>query len=331
MTTISRRELLKYVAALAAGGAVSSISGCSEPAKKLVVTAGAWPGYEPLFLARRLGWLDPRLVRLGELPSNASSMQALATGVADAAALTLDEVLLLRSQGVSLRVVLVFDISAGADVLLARPEIRSLSGLKGMRVAIEQGTYASLMLDQALEAAGLRRDDISQVHLAVGDQASAWKKGQIDAAVTYAPFSSELESAGAHRLYDSSQIPDTIVDVLAVRTESLSAGCGEALRHLLETHFRTIAFLTGSPKEAAEMIAQRRGSGAVTVVSAYPGLILPDLAKNRLLLAERTPVLAEKALLISDAMRRAGLLAGDDALDGLVNGDCLPASGKGGA
>ena len=328
MTTISRRKLLKYVAALAAGGGVFGISGCSAPERKLVVTAGAWPGYEPLFLARQLGWLDPNRVRLGELPSNASSMYALATGVADAAALTLDEVLLLRSQGVSLTVVLVFNISAGADMLLARPEIRSLPELQGKRIAIEQGTYASLMLDQALEAAGLRRDDITQVHLAVGDQASAWKKGQIDAAVTYTPFSSELESAGAHRLFDSSQIPDTIVDVLAVRTESLGAGSSEALRHLLETHFRTLAYLTGSPDEAAKLITLRRGSGTVTVASAYPGLILPDLEKNRLLLAGRTPVLAEKALLISDAMRRAGLLAGDDDLKGLVNSDRLPPYSK---
>ncbi len=75
MTTISRRDWLKYLGALAAGGVVANVSGCAAPKRKLVVTAGAWPGYEPLFLARHQGWLDPEQIRLGEVPSNASSIQ----------------------------------------------------------------------------------------------------------------------------------------------------------------------------------------------------------------------------------------------------------------
>lgn len=328
MTTISRRDWLKYLGALAAGGVVANVSGCAAPKRKLVVTAGAWPGYEPLFLARHQGWLDPEQIRLGEVPSNASSIHALATGVADAAALTLDEVLMLRSQGIALTIVLVFNISAGADMLLARPEIGSLAELKGKRVAIEQGTYAPLLLDTALAAAGLRRADVTTVHLPIGDQMPAWRKGEIDAAVTYAPFADELVAAGAHRLFDSRQMPDTIVDVLAVRNESLSAGGGDALRHLLAAHFRTLAFLADAPDDAARLIGARRRSEAVAVASAYDGLILPDLEKNRLLLAGAQPVLLEKARLIGEAMRGAGLLSGSDDLNGLVNGDYLPASGK---
>ena len=64
------------------------------------------------------------------------------------------------------------------------------------------------------------------------------------------------------------------------------------------------------------------------MASAYDGLILPDLEKNRRLLAGRAPVLQEKARLIGEAMRRAGVLSGSDDLNGLVNGDYLPASGK---
>jgi len=215
-----------------------------------------------------------------------------------------------------------------AYMLLARPEIGSLAELKGKRVAIEQGTYAPLLLDTALAAAGLRRADVTTVHLPIGDQRPAWRKGEIDAAVTYAPFADELVAAGAHRLFDSRQMPDTIVDVLAVRNESLSAGGGDALRHLLAAHFRTLAFLADAPDDAARLIGARRRSEAVAVASAYDGLILPDLEKNRLLLAGAQPVLLEKARLIGEAMRGAGLLSGSDDLNGLVNGDYFPASRK---
>lgn len=320
MTTISRREWLKYIAAVAT---VSGLSACAAPKRSLVVTAGAWPGYEPLFLARQLGWLDPAQIRLGEVPSNASSMYALATGVADAAALTLDEVLLLRSQGVSLAVVLVFNISAGADMLLVRPEIRSLPDLKGKRIAIEHGTYASLLLDKALDAAGLRPADVQIVHLAVGDQAAAWRKDEIDAAVTYAPFADELSAAGAMRLFDSRQMPDTIVNVLAVREESLRAG-SVALRHLLATHFRTLAYLIDAPDDGARLIGARRRSEKVSMASAYDGLILPDVERNRQLLAGQTPVLMDRARMLTEVMRRAGKLSGTDDLHGLVSGDYLP-------
>ena len=129
------------------------LSACAKPERKLVVTAGAWPGYEPLFLARQLGWLDSAQIRLGEVPSNASSMYALSTGVADAAALTLDEVLLLRSQGIPLAVVLVFNNSAGADMLVVRPDILSLpiftmlAGVfvgDGLRAAFDPRVYGRM-------------------------------------------------------------------------------------------------------------------------------------------------------------------------------------------
>lgn len=270
MTTISRREWLRYAVALAAGGAVAGLSGCSSPERGIVVTAGAWPGYEPLFLARQLGWLEARRVRLGEVPTNASSMHVLATGVADAAA---------------------------------------------------------LMLDKALEAGGLTRADITQVHLVIGDHAHAWKSGEIDAAVTYAPFSGELESAGAHRLFDSRQIPDTIVDVLAVRTDRLTADRSAALRHLVETHFRMLAFLASAPVEAAALIAARRRS-AVAMSSAYEGLVLPDLAGNRRLLSGEAPMLVEKAGIVAESMRRTGLLSANDDLRGLVASAYLPGDGE---
>ncbi|WP_254517510.1 ABC transporter substrate-binding protein, partial [Salmonella enterica] len=76
-------------------------------------------------------------------------------GRLEAAALTLDEVLLGRNQGLDLRVILVLDISTGADVVVAAPHVHSLADLKGRRIGFEEGATGALMMNAVLAAAGL--------------------------------------------------------------------------------------------------------------------------------------------------------------------------------
>ena len=58
-------------------------------------------------------------------------MHAMRNDVLEGAALTLDETLSLIDDGIDLKVILVMDISNGADVLLAKPEIQSIADLRG--------------------------------------------------------------------------------------------------------------------------------------------------------------------------------------------------------
>jgi len=51
-------------------------------------------------------------------------------------------VLRLRAEGVRLSVALVFDISAGADVVLARPPIRELNQIKASASALSKARWA---------------------------------------------------------------------------------------------------------------------------------------------------------------------------------------------
>ena len=113
-----------------------------------------WPGYEPLLLAQAFGWL-PEGVRLREGQTAGDSVAALQTGEVDAATLTLDEALSVRASGVALTVVLVFDSSVGADMVMARPSIRALADIAGRRVAVERGAVGEVVLQKLLEAAGL--------------------------------------------------------------------------------------------------------------------------------------------------------------------------------
>ncbi len=323
---LSRRRLLVLGGGLLFAHALPGCDGLAE--SPVAIAAHSWPGYELIFLARREGWLDEKRVRLLETGSSSVSLQALAEGRADGAALTLDEVLRAREKGLPLSVVMVFDVSAGADLLLARPEIRELSGLIGRTIAVELGAVGELMLTRALQAAGLARQDVKLVHLPVDRHPEAWLRREIDASICYEPVASRLLAQGAVKLFDSGKIPDTIVDVLAMRSDVLDRRHAGAVRHLIAGHFRALAHLGRNPHDAAYRMAHRMNLPASEVLPAFRGLVLPDVAGNHRLLGGKDPGLLARARELSAVMVEHGLLREPARLDALVRAEFLPAVGS---
>ena len=76
-----------------------ALVGCAAPRMPVQVALNAWVGYALLHLATEMDYLSEREVRLQEFPSNTASMMALVNGQVPAAALTLDELLLVREGG----------------------------------------------------------------------------------------------------------------------------------------------------------------------------------------------------------------------------------------
>ncbi|WP_108446321.1 ABC transporter substrate-binding protein [Halomonas denitrificans] len=313
-----RRDLLKILTALAA--APLCLAGCS-PGGPLTIGLHPWPGYEPLYLARAFGWLSDEVV-LREGGNAGASLAGLCRGELDGAALTLDEVLVARSEGIPLTVVAVCDDSVGADMVLARPGIASPRGLACRRIAVERTAVGNLVLSQFLAAAGLRRDDLQVVDLAPNEQLDAWRAGEIEAAITYEPTASRLLREGAVSLYDSSQFPDVILDVLAVRQDRLRWRRG-AVSALVAGHFRGLDHLRISPQDAMRRIGAWRGLGFDEVRASYAGLELPGPGGNRDYFGPQGD-LARAARLLNDVMVANGQLPRPDDLKALSTPRYLP-------
>lgn len=275
-----------------------------------------------MFLARAQGWL-PDSVKLSETASATDSISALRRGEAHGAALTLDEALRVRAEGVPLKIVLVFDISMGADVLLSRPTIRRPEALRGCRIGLEDSALGALMLALVLERAGLRIDEVTRVSLPIDQQAAAWHKGEIDALITYEPTATRLLEAGARRLIDSREFPERIFDVLAVRSD-LSRRQEGALRQLVAGHFKALRHLQSNPQDSYYRLASRLELPAHAVPEALHGLTLPGIAYNRALLAERGG-LAQAAALLGKILQQGGLLGNPAVPEGFIDGRYLPA------
>lgn len=274
-----RRRILG--AALAAG---VGLSACQAPLAPFRVGAISFAGYGFLFLAQDLGLLDGANVRLHELRSNTDVLRALALGRLEAAALTLDEVLTGIHFGVPLKVVAVLDVSAGADAVMGRAGFTRPEMARGRRVAVEGSAVGALMLSAFLDVAQLRPEEVRLVPMPLTETATALSEGKVDLAVTAEPWASQLESAGATRLFDSRGIPGRIVDVLAVRTEFL-ASRPEAIRGVLRGHFAALARFQRGPEGVLDRLATLLQLAPSAVPSAFRGLELPDQVANSRILA----------------------------------------------
>lgn len=304
----------------------TALPGCARPEPLLRVGTNVWPGYETLYLARELGLYDERRIRLVEMPSATDVQRALAGGRLDAAALTLDELLSTRAAGLDLVALLVFDVSNGADALLVRPAISRLAELAGRRIAVEQTAVGALLLDAVLDAAGLQPGQIEPVYLTAEHHVRAYEHGEVDAVISFEPGVSQLLQRGARRLYDSRDMPQAIIDVLAVPRPVL-ASHAEALQRLLQGHFRVLPELQAPSPLTIERLAARLHLDASEVRRSLQDLHLPDLAENQRWLGGHDPQLQHSAQHLHQVMQAARMLPGPLALDRLCEAGWLPAGG----
>lgn len=191
--------------------------GCA-PAPPVRLVINPWLGYDPFLLAREKGQLEEG-IKIVEVQSNSESQRVFANGLAEAAALTLDEALRLADRGVPLRIAAVLDVSTGADAVLVRPDIQRLDQLKGRRIGVETGAVGALMLTRLLDAAKLKASEVDIISTEASQHTARLVEGQLDAVITFEPFRTQLLRQGFHVLFDSHALPNQIIDVLVIRPE----------------------------------------------------------------------------------------------------------------
>jgi NitT/TauT family transport system substrate-binding protein len=261
--------------------------GCSPaPQTPLVVGTVPWVGTEPFYLARELE-LYPGPVHLVEYLSSEQAIRAFQNGVIDAAAVTLDEVLNLDRVGQQARVVMVLDVSDGADCVMAQPSVSSLAGLRGRKVAAEDVTLPTYILSRGLQLAGLQLEDVEREPRALEEYDAALRKGEVDAVVAFEPYCHLLEAEGARRIFDSSRIPGEILDVLVVRNQFLEAH-PEQVDALMRGWFAALGVLEERPAESARRMGPRVGLSERAFLETLRGvrhLNLPE--QQRQLMGDR--------------------------------------------
>jgi NitT/TauT family transport system substrate-binding protein len=253
-TYLRTRRFLRVLAWVAVALLLSSCA--REPETALRIGTNVWIGSEPLYLARELGRLNPATVQLVEYPSASEVLRAFRNQAIDGMVISLDELFGLAVDGLEPRIILVVDVSHGADVVVGRRGMRSMRDLKGRSVAVESGALGAFVLSRALALNGMQASDVKVVHLESNEQPSAFEQGQVDGAVTFDPYRTQFLRAGATTLFDSTRIPGEIVDLLAVRA-SVVEGRPKAMAALLTGWFDAIDYMNREPKDAAQRMGIR--------------------------------------------------------------------------
>jgi len=260
----------------------------APPLKPYKVGYNAWIGSIAFFVAEQKGFFKDEGLDLQKksFSSPGDPLKPLLSGDLDAALSTADSVLTVVDKAPGqLKVVYLTDTSAGADAILAKKSINSVKDLKGKKVAATLGQCNQLLLDKALEKAGLSEKDIQLVNMNPDDAGAAFAAGQLDAAVTWEPWITKVsgEKTG-HVIFSSKDTPNLILDVLAVNSKGAAKKTAET-RAFLRALNRGYDFVQAHRDETAALAGKALEQKADEVKPMLDKVNLYGKSKNLELLA----------------------------------------------
>lgn len=126
--------------------------------------------------------------------------------------------------GVDTSALIVGDYSNGNDAVILKGE-GDLSALAGKPVNLVELSVSHYLLARGLDTVGLSEADLAGViNTSDADMIAAYATDDVEAVVTWNPLVSEiLEDPSATSVFDSSDIPGEIIDLMVVNTETLEA------------------------------------------------------------------------------------------------------------
>ena len=297
---LSRRRTLQLLAG--ASGAVllhacntqpesENTAGADYPEPTMAMSLGTapWVGQAAMYVAQEKGFFAEQGLDF-ELRNFGDSGGYLAAFLADrvnSVSLVSSEAVLLKDQGKDYKIVLIQDNSVGGDGILARDSITNIEDFKGKKVAVDTSGVSYFFLLQVLKEAGLTKDDITAVNTDPAAAAAAFQTGNVDIAVSYAPYLQQAANAveDGRVIYDSSRMPTAIIDMYIFDSTYVEEN-PEAVQAFVNGIFKGLQFLQTDRAEALEISAVALDVSAEDVAADLEGVKLPDRATNIEMLAQ---------------------------------------------
>lgn len=303
--------------------AVGLLWPASEYKRPLTVAVNIWPGSERLVMASDASNTKDLRINLVEMSWSTAVLTAFRKHVADAAVVTLDELIRLEADGAKPRAVLILGISKGSDAIMGNAVPMSMPSLRGKHIGVELRSSSEYLLRHALKANDMSLKDVEVVPLNLAETETAFKERGIDAVVSADPWCRRLQDKGATVIYDSSKMDLELSRVLVVREDALQMYSREL--HSLVAACLGIHSEAGSPVIENDQDARLRREG-LTVEQwqkSLQNMHLPDHVENRRLFKQTTGGLEECLKKMSDEMLQMGLLQREVEVQGLLNSEFL--------
>ncbi|MDA5543791.1 MULTISPECIES: ABC transporter substrate-binding protein [Yersinia] len=263
---------------------IIQIPAFANDADTLNITYVTSPFNMPSIIMREKGFLDNEVavynkqVNNSVITSGAKQTQAMAAGKIDiASVLGSSSAILAKANGAPIEIIAAFSRGPKAyTVMTMDKKIKSISDLKGKKVAGPKGTVLNQLLVSALKSQGLTLNDIEYINMDIPAASAALLSGKVDAATLAGAHVIDAEKSGAVLLADGEGLinPTTVI---AARSDWVKNN-PELVKAYFSAHLKAIDFIKKYPDEALEITAKEQK------------LSLED-AKKQFLLYDFNPVL----------------------------------------
>ncbi len=267
------------ITALAASLAVGMTSNAfAAPKTDFKVAWSIYVGWMPWGYAADNGivkkWADKYglTIEVTQFNDYVESMNQYTAGAFDAVTLTnMDGLSIPAAGGVDTTAVIVGDFSNGNDAVILKDKA-SLANVKGQNVNLVEFSVSHYLLARALESLKLTEQDVKVINTSDADMVGAYKTADVSAVVTWNPLvATILEDPTAKKVFDSSQIPGEIIDLMVANTDVLkdNPNFGKALAGIW---YETAALMTADTDEG-KAAREAMGSASGTDLKGFEAQI----------------------------------------------------------
>jgi NitT/TauT family transport system substrate-binding protein len=236
---------------------LSLSTGVASAAESFKVCWSIYAGWMPWGYAAEQKIVDKWAEKYGieievvQINDYIESINQYTAGQFDGCSMTnMDALTIPAAGGVDTTALIVGDFSNGNDGLVLKGANKSLKDVKGQQVNLVELSVSHYLLARALESVGLKEADVKVVNTSDADMVAVYGTKDVTAVTTWNPLLSEiLTQPNSTKVFDSSQIPGEIMDLMVVNTDTLkkNPALGKAL---VGAWYEVMATMSGSDKAA---------------------------------------------------------------------------------
>ncbi len=199
-------------------------------------------------------WADKYGIEIDLVQINdyVESINQYTSGAFDACVMTnMDAFTIPAASGVDSTALIVGDFSNGNDAVILKGK-KSLKDIKGQNVNLVELSVSHYLLARGLESVKLSEKDIKVVNTSDADMVAVYGADSVTAVTTWNPLvSAILAMPNSNKVFDSSQIPGEIIDLMVVNTKTLNDNpkLGKALTG---AWYEIMAIMSAADKKAIE-------------------------------------------------------------------------------
>lgn len=213
--------------------------------------------------------------------------RAITRGAIDATFTTLWDVMQNDAPKKSLAVVMVVDVSNGADGIISQSNIKSMTGLINKKVGAKLGGVAHLVLLEALKLHKIHPKQVDISDLNYPRSRDKMYDKTIDGAVIYEPYSSELVKKIKGNMVYTTEYKNTLVMDILVASSPFVDNHQKEFKEFILGWFEVMEAIKTKPEEVFGVVATQLGQTPESFASDYAGVKKGDIYLNQqMLMAE---------------------------------------------